>query len=69
MAVWQMILYAAASFLALRSLVSLMSQHRKQHRQLFLARETERLEQASIDAKRARLRNNDAPGKAAGSAA
>ena len=36
MDVWQLILYMGASLLALSSLVSLMSHHRRQHRQQLL---------------------------------
>ena len=69
MAVWQMILYAFASFLALRSLVSLMSQHRREYRQKFLARETERLEREGIEAQAGRGGPQNVPEKRAGSAA
>ena len=36
MDVWQLILYVGASLLALQSLVSLMTQHRRQHRRQLL---------------------------------
>jgi hypothetical protein len=36
MDVWQLILYVGASLLALSSLVSLMSHHRRQHRRQLL---------------------------------
>ncbi len=36
MDVWQLILYVGASLLALNSLVSLMSHHRRQHRRQLL---------------------------------
>jgi hypothetical protein len=69
MAVWQMVLYTFASFLALRSLVSLMSQHRKVHRRRFLAQEQARRELESSDSKTSRPRSRDAAEKTAGSAA
>jgi hypothetical protein len=63
MATWQIVLYAFASFWALRSLVSLMSQHRKGHRRRVLARETERIQN---EAAGNRAKSTPAsPGKAA----
>ncbi len=40
---WQSILYVGASLLALNSLVSLMSQHRRQHRRQLLLEYQEQL--------------------------
>ena len=40
---WQLILYVGASLLALNSLVSLMSQHRRQHRRQLLLEYQEQL--------------------------
>lgn len=54
MDVWQMILYAVASVLALRSLVSLMSQHRERFRRHELIRaqnEINRMQQADSNGK------------------
>ena len=47
MDVWHLILYAVASFLALRSLISLMSQHRLQFRQQTALEHQESAEQAA----------------------
>ena len=65
MSAWQMALYALASFLALRSLLSLMAQHRKEHRRKFLALEQARMQRDAADVKQVRPRSNRAADPAA----
>ena len=56
MAIWQIILYVAAAFLAVRSLASLMSQHRKNHVRRFLKRNQARLQHEATATKPADFR-------------
>jgi hypothetical protein len=56
MAIWQIILYVAATFLAVRSLASLLSGHRKKHARKLLACEQDRLQHDAAEPKPADLR-------------